>query len=67
MDYTTDYIAYKVKVLDQLGLHNSKKVEAYLYKASQGATTETSRNIRIDNAARQLLVDFYDGDKTYAY
>ena len=61
----TNYLAYKVKILKQLGLTDTKATEAYLANASRYATTETKRQIQIDNAAKTLLFNFYDGDRTY--
>lgn len=65
MEENMDYLDYKVKVLAQLGLTNKKLVELYLHCASRNATTENSRITRIDNAARKILTDYYDGDSTY--
>lgn len=60
-----DYLDYKVKILKQLGLGDTAKTKAYLHNASCNATTELQRQIQIDNAARKIIMDFYDGDRTY--
>ena len=61
-----DYVAAKVKVLDQLGLHNTEAVEERLRVVEReyaGKRVET----RIDSVSRVLLSNFYNGDKTYAF
>ena len=60
-----DYLDYKVSVLKQLGLTNTSLTEIYLYNCSRNAPTENIRRTRIDNAARKILMDYYDGDRTY--
>lgn len=62
-----DYLDYKVHVLKQLGLTNTKLTEMYLYNVSRNAPTENIRITRIDNAARKILMDYYDGDLTYVF
>ena len=62
-----DYLDYKVSVLKQLGLTNTNLTEKYLYNCSRNAPTENIRITRIDNAARKILMDYYDGDRTYVF
>ena len=60
-----DYLVYKTEVLRQLGLTDKFAVKEYLKRSCKNAATETKRKIQIDNAARKLMMDFYDGDRTY--
>lgn len=59
------YIEYKTKVLYQLGLTDHIEVKAHLARKSENATTDLKKRIQIDNAARTMLNDFYDGDKSF--
>ena len=63
--YEQDYLDFKVCVLNQIGLHSIQKTKAYMAEHSKNSTTEEQRIVRIDNAARKLMMDFYDGDQTY--
>ena len=61
-----DYLAYKVRILSELGLKNTRLTEIYLNNCSRNAPTENVRRIRIDNAARKILADYNNGIRTYA-
>ena len=60
-----DYLKYKTEILFQIGLTDRDMVESYLEEKCANATSETNKRIKIDNAARKLMDDFYDGDRTY--
>ena len=57
-----DYLAYKVGILSEFGLDDEAKVKRHLSTACANAATETQRRIQIDNAAKKMLNDYYDGD-----
>lgn len=59
------YLTYKTKVLYQLGLTDHIEVKRYLEKKCEGAETVLKAKIKIDNAARTIMDDFYNGDKTF--
>ena len=61
-----DYLAYKVRILSELGLKNTRLTGIYLNNCSRNAPTENVRRIRIDNAARKILADYNNGIRTYA-
>lgn len=60
-----DYLVYKTEVLRQLGLTDKAAVKAHLQRKSKDADTELKRKIQIDNVARTMLMNYYDGDRTY--
>lgn len=60
-----DYLDFKVNLLAEIGLTDEGAVKQYLEAKSSNAATETKRRIQIDNAARKLMMDFYDGDTSY--
>ena len=62
-----DYIDFKTELLGHFGLTNADAVRKYLTNACCNAKTELKRRIQIDNAGRQLLKNYYDGDRTYAH
>lgn len=59
------YIEYKTKVLYQLGMTDHIEVKAHLERKSANAETDLKKKIQIDNAARTIMMDFYDGDMTF--
>lgn len=61
-----DYLAYKVRILSELGLKNTRLTEMYLNNCSRNSPTEDIRRTRIDNAARKILADYHNGTRTYA-
>lgn len=62
---TTDPIQYKVRVLKHLGMTNKEKVKQHLLNKTKGITNEAKLNQRLDIVCRQMIMDFYDGDKTF--
>lgn len=60
-----DYLEYKTEVLYQLGLSDMEGVREYLKGKCANAPTELKKRIQIDNAARKIMMDYYDGDRTY--
>lgn len=60
-----DYLDFKVNLLEEIGLTDVGAVKQYLKAKSSNAATEMKRRIQIDNAARKLMMDFYDGDTSY--
>lgn len=60
-----DYLDYKAKVLYQLGLTDFDEVKAYLEEKCANATTETKKRIQIDNAARKIMMEYYEGDRSF--
>ena len=60
-----NYVKYKTEILYQIGLTDKALVKEYLEEKCANATSETNKRIKIDNAARQLMDDFYNGDRTY--
>lgn len=61
-----DYVAAKVDVLDDLGLHNRAEVERRL-RIVEKSVVGNNLEAKIDRAARTMLFDFYDGDRTCAF
>ena len=62
-----DYMQYKITILDELGMHDSDGLRAKLAPIVELAKTRRELECRLDRACRKLLMNFYDGDKTYAY
>lgn len=60
-----DYLDYKAKLLHQIGLTDLDKVKKHLVEKCANSTSELNKRIKIDNAARQIMMDYYDGDRTY--
>ena len=60
-----NYLEYKTEILFQLGLTNKAKVQSYLEEKCANAATEIKKRIQIDNAARKLVDEFYDGSKEF--
>lgn len=60
-----DYLQYKTDVLYQLGLTNKEDVKEYLENKCKDAPTELKKRIQIDNAARTIMMAYYDGDRTF--
>lgn len=60
-----NYLEYKTEVLFELGLTNKGKVKSYLEEKCANAQTELKKRIQIDNAARKLVDDFYDGSRDF--
>ena len=60
-----NYLDYKAKILYQIGLTDIDSVKAYLEEKSIDAPTELNKRVKIDNAARQIMMDYYDGDRTF--
>lgn len=60
-----NYLQYKTEILFQIGLTDRGMVESYLEEKCANATSEANKRIKIDNAARKLMDDFYEGDRTY--
>ena len=65
MRKTMDYVDFKAELLCQLGLNNKEEVKAHLKSKSANAETELKRRIQIDNAARTIMMEYYDGDRTF--
>lgn len=60
-----NYIQYKTEILFHMGLTDRDMVADYLEEKCANATSETNKRIKIDNAARKLMDDFFDGDRTF--
>lgn len=60
-----NYLEYKTEILFQLGLTNKAKVQSYLEEKCANAATEIKKRIQIDNAARKLVDEFYDGSREF--
>ena len=52
-------------MLKQIGLTDKEAVRNYLIAAISNAKTESVKETRLDNAARKLMMDFYDGDQSF--
>ena len=63
--YRIDPIKHKVKVLGQLGINNKEKLKSYLNKRTSGITDDVKLDQRLDIICRKIILDFYDGDKTF--
>ena len=62
-----NYLEYKVQLLCQLGLTDTDKVKHHLAERCANAQTESKKRIQIDNAARKIMMDYYDGDRTFVF
>ena len=60
-----NYIEYKTELLYQLGINDRIAVKAYLSRQCSNAPTEMKKRIKIDNAARTIMMNYYDGDRTF--
>ena len=60
-----DYIKDKVKILSHIGLKNKAAVEAYLREKTANCTSKEQMEIKCDIAARSIIMNFYDGDRTF--
>lgn len=60
-----DYIREKCRVLKELGLTNTKAIKEYLKAETADIADEEKRENKIDRLARTLIMNYYDGDRTY--
>lgn len=60
-----NYLEYKVEILFQMGLTDKAKVQSYLEGKCANATTELKKRIQIDNAARKIMDEFFDGSREF--
>ena len=60
-----DPIKYKCGVLEELGLTDTEKVKSYIKEKTNGMENDAAFERRLDNVCRQMIMDFYDGDKTF--
>ena len=60
-----DYITTKCKVMKQIGLSKQHALRQYLEDAVRESPDEAKRIARIDILCRQLLVKYYEGDRTF--
>lgn len=54
----------KLTVLDDFGLTDKAKLQAYLEKEMENCP-EAKYNTRLDNICRNLITDFFNGNRTY--
>ena len=62
-----NYLDYKAKLLYQIGLTDIDGVKEYLASKCANAPTESKKRIQIDNAARQIMMEYYDGDRSFIF
>lgn len=60
-----DYIAEKCKILKDLGINNSLLLEATFRRKIKGMTDEGKMEIRIDQLSRDIIRNYFEGDRTY--
>lgn len=60
-----NYLEYKTEILFEFGLTNKEKVQSYLEEKCANATTEIKKRIQIDNAARKIMDEFFDGSREF--
>lgn len=61
----TNPIDYKCHVMEELGMTDTKAIKEHLCKRIEGITDKSLFERRLDNACRQMIMDFYDGDRTF--
>lgn len=59
-----DYITLKVELLDDFGLTDNESVEQYL-REKTSSMNEMQMEIMVDNIAKTMIANFFDGDTTY--
>ena len=60
-----DYIREKCRVLKELGLTNTSALKAYFKAETKDITDEAKRENKIDRLARDLINNYYDGDRSF--
>ena len=60
-----DPIKEKVKILNELGMTDSKAVKAYLIKETQNITDPLKMEMRLDRVAHSMIMNFFDGDRQF--
>lgn len=65
VDGEKDYIDQKIEVLNELILGLDKETVKSHIASRITATTESKRDIQVDSLARQILMDYYDGDRSF--
>jgi uncharacterized protein (UPF0305 family) len=61
---SVDYITIKVELLDDFGLTDKMAVEQYLRNKTANMN-ERQMEIMVDNIAKTMIDNFFDGDTTY--
>ena len=68
VDSSQDYIDQKLEILrelmDELDSLDEDAVKSYIVR-NITATDEARREIQIDNLVRKVLMDYYEGDRTF--
>ena len=60
------YVDYKVSVLEDFGMRNSRAIKKKLDAVAEDIADRTKMQHAIDRIARQMVLEYFDGDKTYA-
>ena len=58
-------IELKTTILYELGMTDSKAVEAHLIKETQDITDPLKMEMRLDRVAHSMIMNFFDGDKQF--
>jgi len=58
------YITEKCKTLKDFGLTDSRALRSYFKRETKGLTGDAMEN-KIDRLSRVILMNYYDGDRTY--
>ena len=59
------YLDLKVEMLADFCLNDSEAIRAYLEKNTEGMPEGEKKEIRLDTLCRDLIMAYYDGDRTY--
>ena len=66
VDGELDYLDQKVEVLGHIMVGLDKEaVKSYIARNTANAKTEAKREIRIDNITRTIMMDYFNGDRSF--
>jgi hypothetical protein len=58
-------IELKTTILYELGMTDSKAVEAHLIKETANITDPLKMEMKLDRVAHSMIMNFFDGDKQF--
>ena len=60
-----EYINTKCATLADLGISNRRKLKNYFISETANISDPTQRENKIDRLARSIIMNYYDGDRTF--
>ena len=64
-NYEKAYVDYKADIMEEFGITDRERLKAYLEEKTASATSEKSREIQMDNLCKDILDNYYAGDRSF--